>query len=146
MNVTIQHVENLNFWPIDEDFDDGSGQVAEFQTLALGDRLRYLRWLLAHADKLPQFQAIYDEFAAAKTIADKLRAAADALNLAAEIADDLPTANDISALSEDDVQMLARRFNIDWERLGRIAQWLIPILLQSGLIPGLPPIPGLPTT
>lgn len=132
----------VNTFAQDEDLAPGLDAAvgAQFSAMALGDRLKYLRWLLGHADKLQQFQALYDRFESATSPAEKLRIAAETLLLAAEIAEDLPTTSDISVLQEIDVQALARRLNIDWAKLRELAEWLIPILIKHGL----PALVGLP--
>lgn len=97
-----------------------------FEALALGDRLKYLRWLLSHTNELGAFGALYDQFEAATTVSEKLGVVLEAGKLLQTILDDFPSSGQsIGALSVESVQALAMARGIRWDRLGKIGAWLL---------------------
>lgn len=103
---------------------------AEFSALALGDRLKYLRWFIQHADQLQGFIGLLEQFKAATTLGDKLRVVSEAMKAAADIADDFPAPARIDMLAEADLEAQALLKNINWAKLRELAEWLIPIFLK----------------
>lgn len=105
-------------------------------SLAFGDRLRYLRWLLAHSDKIPALLAHFDDFQAADTLAGKWDAIKRIGDVVVEISDTFPLESAVFAVegdSEAAVQALASQLgirDIDWAKLVDVAATLLPIVFE----------------
>lgn len=111
----------------------GAGGKA-FQT-AEGEVIngKYLRWILRHIDEINAIWNAYQVAIAEPTLRGRILAMHPVIDALAEIVEDFPPANgfgadeDANALEAAESEAVAR--NIDWARLLRIAEKLLPIVL-----------------